>query len=295
MGAEFMLDSGDGDTASTYGEFHLTLTLAGDSDSLRERLGSAAEKLGYRIISDEPLVARRGGTSYGSISSITSTVLDYARTLTFRLKPAGTGATLVTFNYVGYPLNYKGARVVITREAEAIAALASVRQSAVACSACGAEAVDDSRFCRRCGVPMLGEPAELQVLELTNDAHAGTRDISIGVIGFALAVITFVLIIAIKGIDQLTAATVFTLIWALPSLIIMVMGFRHLSSTFSSKQTEKVIASGNRSSPFPTELSTGELSELPPMSVTENTTNLLTPLHRDKEPILIKRKDEKEI
>ena len=289
MSAEFMLDSGDGVTASTYGEFHLTLTLAGDAESLRERLGSAAEKLGYRIINDDPLVARRGGAGYGSI---TSTVLDYARTLTFRLKPAGTGATLVTFNYVGYPLNYKGARVVITREAEAIAALASVRQGAVTCSACGAEAVDDSRFCRRCGVPMLGEPAELQVLQLTNDAHAGTRDVSIGVIGFALAVITFVLIIAIKGIDQLTAATVFTLMWALPSLILMVMGFRHLSHTFSPKQTEKVIASGSRNSPFPTELSTGGLSELPPMSVTESTTNLLTPLHKDKEAILTKRKDE---
>ena len=288
MGAEFMLDSGDGVTASTYGEFHLTLTLAGDANGLRERLSSAAEKLGYRIISDDPLVARRGGTGYGSI---TSTVLDYARTLTFRLKPAGTGATLVTFNYVGYPLNYKGARVVITREAEAIAALASVHQNAFACSACSSQAVDDSRFCRRCGAPMLGEPAELQVLQLTNDAHAGTRDVSIGVIGFALAVITFVLIIAIKGIDQLTAATVFTMMWALPSLILMVMGFRHLSRTFSPKQTEKVIASGNRSSPSPTELSTGGLSELPPMSVTESTTNLLTPFAKEKEPVPINRKD----
>jgi hypothetical protein len=289
MSAEFMLDSGDGVSASTYGEFHLTLTLAGNTDGLRERLGSAAEKLGYRIISDDPLVARRGGAGY---SSITSTVLDYARTLTFRLKPAGTGATLVTFNYTGYPLNYKGPRVVITREAEAIAALASVRQGAVACSACGSDAIDDSRFCRRCGVPMLGEPAELQVLQLTNDAHAGTRDISIGVIGFALAVVTFVLIIAIKGLDELTAAAVFTMMWAVPSLIVMVMGFRHLSRTFSPKQTEKVIASGNRSSSMPTELSTGGLSELPPMSVTESTTNLLTPFAKEKEPVLINRKDE---
>jgi hypothetical protein len=78
MSAEFMLDSGDGAAASTYGEFHLTLTLAGNADGLRERLGAAAEKLGYRIISDDPLVARRGGTGYGSIGSITSTVLDYA-------------------------------------------------------------------------------------------------------------------------------------------------------------------------------------------------------------------------
>lgn len=284
-----MLNSGDGANASTYGEFHLTLSLAGDANGLRERLGSAAEKLGYRIIADDPLVARRGGSGYGSI---TSSVLDYARTLTFRLKPAGTGATLVTFNYVGYPLNYKGARTVITREAEAIAALASLGPNAAACSACGAEAVDDSRFCRRCGVPMLGEPVQLKVMQLTNTVHAGTRDVSIGIIGFALAVVTFVLIIVIKGMGELTAAAVFTLMWALPSLFFLGMGLRQLHSTFSPKQTEKVIASGNSNSSLPAELSTGELPKLPPMSVTENTTNLLTSLHRDNEPILIKKKDE---
>jgi hypothetical protein len=79
--------------------------------------------------------------------------------------------------------------------------------------------------------------------------------------------------------------------WALPSLILMVMGFRHLFRTFSPKQTEKVIASGSRSSSIPTELSTGGLTELPPISVTENTTNLLTPLHKIKEPVLVERKD----
>ncbi len=42
MGAEFMMESGDGVSASTYGEFHLTLTLAGVAESVRERLGSAA-------------------------------------------------------------------------------------------------------------------------------------------------------------------------------------------------------------------------------------------------------------
>jgi hypothetical protein len=78
---------------------------------------------------------------------------------------------------------------------------------------------------------MLGEAAELQVLQLTNDAHAGTRDILIGVIGFALAVITFVLIIAIKGIDRLTAATVFASLWSLPGLVFM------RRSSFSAHQT----------------------------------------------------------
>ncbi len=289
MSAEFLASGGDGVSASTYGEFHLTLTLAGTAESVRERLGAAVEKLGYRIVSDDPLVARRSGSGY---NSVTSTVLDYARTLTFRLKPAGTGATLVTFNYAGYPLNYSGARAVITREAEAIAALASVRQGAPACSACGVEATDDSRFCRRCGVPMLGDPAELRVLQLTNDAHAGTRDLVIGATGFTLAVVTFVLIVSLKGIDHITAAAIFLLMWALPSLLFTVTGFRHLSHTFKLKQMERATASGGAIPLTSSQLTTGELPALPPMSVTESATEPLTSLHRDDEPILAKRRDQ---
>ncbi len=267
--SEFMLDSGDGGGPSTYGEFHLTLTLAGDADSLRGRLASATEKLGYRIISDDPLVARRSGAGYGSI---TSTILEYARTLTFRLKPAGSGATLVTFNYVGYPLNYKGAQTVITREAEAIAAFASVRHGA--CSACGAEAIDDSRFCRRCGVPVSGEPPQLEILRLINLAHAGTRDLSIAAAGFALAIITFALIVAIKGLGEMVPAAVFAMMWALPSLFLTITGFRHLSRTIERKPVNEITPGEPISQP--SQLSTGVLANLPPTSVTENTTELLT-------------------
>ena len=277
MGAEFMIDGGAGVDSTTYGEFHLTLTLAGDADGLRERLGSAAEKLGYRIVSDDPLVARRGGAGYGSM---TSSVLDYAKTLTFRLKPAGSGATLVTFNYVGYPLNYSGARKVITREAEAIAALAALRPGSTACSGCGAEAVDDSRFCRRCGVPMLGEPAEMQVLRITNEAHAGTKDLLIGSAGFALALITFVLVVTLKGLDHITAAAAFAAMWALPSLFLTVMGFRHLARTFEVRQIDS-LESGHK----PIELPKGTVKEVPLMSVTEGTTNLLTSSFDRGEPI----------
>ncbi len=277
MSAEFMLDSGAGDPASTYGEFHLTLTIAGDTDSLRERLASAAEKVGYRIISDDPLVARRRGAGYGSM---TSTVLDYARTLTFRLKPAGTGATLVTFNYVGYPLNYKGAQTVITSEAEAIAALASVRQGSAICSACGAGAVDDSKFCRRCGVPISGEPAQLEILRITNLAHAGAKDLSIAAAGFALAVITFALIVAIKGLVEIVPAAVFASMWALPSLFLAVSGFRHLSRTIERKPVNDLISTERPSAS--NQLSTGGSVDLPPSSVTESTTELLTvPKSRD--------------
>jgi len=288
MGAEFIV-SGEDTSATVYGEYHLTLTLASDVENARERLSSAVEKLGYRIISENPFVARRSGGAYGSV---TSTTLDYARTLTLRLKAAGTTSTLVTFNYVGYPLNYKGARVVITREAEAIIALASGRQGVFSCVNCGTEAVDDSRFCRRCGAPMAGEPAELQVMRLTNDAHSGFRDVSIGLAGITLAVITFALIILLKGIVYIPSATVFTLMWALPSLFWLVLGMRHLSRTFNSKQIEKALMPEVSLTPQPSlQQITNDLPELPPISITEGTTELLRPDGKEREKISVERKE----
>lgn len=288
MGAEFIAMSGEDTIATVYGEYHLTLTLACDAENARERLSSAVENLGYRIISENPLVARRSGGAYGSV---TNTTLDYARTLTLRLKTAGTASTLVTFNYVGYPLNHKGARIVITREAEAIIALASVRQGVLSCVSCGTEAIDDSRFCRRCGAPMAGEPAELQVMRLTNDAHSGFRDISIGLAGITLAVITFTLIILLKGVAHITPATIFALLWALPSLFWLVLGMRHLSRTFISNATEKAFTP-EISRPQPSlQQITNDLPQLPPISIIEGTTELLRPADKEREKISVERKE----
>lgn len=293
MSAEFIaISSDDGMNATAYGEYHLTLTLASDVESARERLSSAVEKLGYRIISEDPLVARRSGGGYGSV---TTTTLDYARTLTLRLKTSGTAATLVTFNYVGYPLNYRGARVVITREAEAIIALASVRQKMLVCLDCGTEAVDDSRFCRRCGAPTAGEPAELQVMRLTNYAHSGFKDIFAGLAGITLAVITFTLIVLIKGIAHITPASIFALVLFLPSLFWLILGMRYLSRTFISNPTEKALASKtSRQQPSLRQI-TNDLPELPPVSITEGTTELLQPVNKEREMVSVERNEAKTI
>lgn len=288
MGAEFIaVSSGEDASASVYGEYHLTLTLDCDVESANERLSAAVEKLGYRIISENPFVARRSGAAYGSIMN---TTLDYARTLTLRLKPSGTASTLVTFNYVGYPLNYKGARVVVTREAEAIIALASARRGTLVCDNCGTETVDDSRFCRRCGAPVTGEPAEVQVMRLTDDAHSAFRDISIGLAGITLAVVTFALIILIKGIAHINPAAVFALMWFLPSLFWLIIGMRHLSRTFKSNPTEKVM----NEAPHQTSMQkvTNDLPQLSLMTVTEGTTELLQPARKENEKIFVERKEE---
>ncbi len=288
MDTDFLVVSGeDSANAATYGEHHLTLVVGGDTETLRMRLSSAVERLGYRIISDDPLVAKRSGSAgYGSI---TGTTLDYDRTLTFRLKPTGAATTLVTFNYVGYPLNYKGPKLVITREAEAIAALASARQGSAWCPACGTESTDDSRFCRSCGSPTAAVPAELKVMELTNYIQSGRNNLAVGLIGILLAVITFALIIGLKGMTSINQAIAFTLMWGLPSLFCLGIGMKQLSRGLNSKQLKSATAptnSNNLKAPDSPVLSTGQLSSLlsaPPASVTEGTTSLLEPVIKNKQ------------
>ena len=285
MSSEFMLDGGDGAAAATaYGEFHLTLTVAGDPAGLRQRLGDAAEKLGYRIVCDDPLIVRRGAVGSGST---TTTVLDYARTLKFRLKPASAGSTQVTFNYIGYPLNYRRARNVITREAEAIAAIASARSAA--CPSCGLASVDESSFCRRCGAPMLREPAELDLLRVTNEAHAGNRDLAIAAAGIAFGIVTYALILLVKGMDRVTAATIFALIWMVPSLFLVFTGFRHLASAASRPRPDESKLAAAAQPLLTDEPPAAHSLQAPPASVTENTTNLLTTPTREPAAVLIDR------
>lgn len=275
--SDALMMNGNDRQSSIYGEFHLTLNLPGSPEFLRERLAYAAKKLGYRIISEEPLIARRSGFAN---RTITATTLDYDRTLSFRFNSAGTNSTTVTFNYTGYPLNHRYARIVIAREAEAIAALAAGIEQEFACLACGTLAVgEDSRFCRACGAAVSSEPAELQLVRTLDSAHAGTRDLLIGVAGLLLAVITFALIFSIKGMSGLTAAIGFALMWLAPGLFWTVMGFRHLLSVLNLKHASKTQI-GEKS---------GSVNILPPPknSVTENTTKFFETSPEIKEHLFV--------
>lgn len=272
-----VLTGGGAPSAASYGEHHVTLVLEGNPVALRERLASATERLGYRVLADDPLVVRRSGIA--RYKSVVGSTLDYDRTLTFRLKPKGPSTTVVTFNYVGYPLNHTGPRLVIQREAEAIAALANDRRRAAICTACGTPTADDSRFCRSCGILSASEPAELQVMELTNSIHCAKLSIVTALSGMSLAIVTFGLIMALKGFAAITPAVVFTLMWMVPSFIFLGIGIRQMSRGLYPKQLVPATtpqASHNLSSaeiPVPT---TGRLGPLGPQpSVTEGTTSLL--------------------
>ena len=77
----------------------------------------------------------------------------------------------------------KGDRQTLTREAEAIIALASQRAQALNCIGCGTEVVADMRFCRKCGAPVkVTAPTEFEVLRLTAGSRAGYQWTWVGVV-----------------------------------------------------------------------------------------------------------------
>ncbi|MBL8181625.1 MAG: zinc-ribbon domain-containing protein [Blastocatellia bacterium] len=279
--AEFMLGVESGGTAYQTTEHYLRRILAGDVASVRERLISALERLGYDILDDDETVVRgrreaRGwGTSYSSAD-----VLDYPMTLTVRLKQHGEFGTRATFDYVvKHPSITKGEREVLTREAEAISALASVRGRDSVCSSCGTESTDDSKFCRRCGVKLAVEVPELELLRVYAEMRAGYTSVvatfiaslaSFGITGAALLALMFSGIAFGKGIGALLVIGM-----ALSFLSLLFVGFGWNRSSRALKRGGSSVAPP-ADVPAPQLLTMPARSFEPPPSVTERTTNLLS-------------------
>lgn len=172
-----------GNAIGMVSEHDVTRVMAGHVESVRQRLAIALEQLGYRVMSESPLRARHGARGGGAYY-LSANALDYPTRLEISLKPQGQGATQVTFDYqVQHGAFGKGARQTLTREAEAIIALASQRAQAMNCIGCGIEVAADTRFCRKCGAPVKPTAlAELEVLRLTAGARAGYQWNLIGVV-----------------------------------------------------------------------------------------------------------------
>jgi hypothetical protein len=178
MGADYM-----GETSFDH---DVTLVVAGGAENLRARLADAVERMGYRVINENPIQARRGATDMAK-TRCSQDILDYQRSLDIGLKPMGANSTRVTFAYTvkGAYLDYftKGDRRTLTREAEAIAALAQSRAALLYCPACGSDGAGGARFCRQCGAPVAStDPPELDLLRLGADANASFKNIMIGAI-----------------------------------------------------------------------------------------------------------------
>jgi hypothetical protein len=178
MGADYM-----GETSFDH---DVTRVVAADAENLRARLADALERLGYRVLNENPIQARRDASDLAK-SGCSQDILDHRRSLDVGLKSAGANSTRVTFAYTvkGVNLGYltKGDRNTLTREAEAIIALAQSRAALLYCPACGSDGAGGARFCRQCGAPVAStNPPELELLRLSADANASFKNIMIGAI-----------------------------------------------------------------------------------------------------------------
>lgn len=268
-------------------EHYLRRVLVGDRGSVRSRLIAAMERLGYDILDDDESVirgrrqARGWGTAYSSAD-----VLDYPMTLIVKLKAQGEHATRATFDYVvKHPSLSRGEKEVLTREAEALSALATVRAVDKICSACGTESTDDSRFCRRCGAKMVVESKALEILRMYSEIRAGhtsvvttffTSAASTILIGSALLSMLLGGVVFSKGISILL---VIGLILSFLSSVFVSFGWNRVNRSLKSVSSETgAVGDGDTRTAYIDGPSSLERN-LQPASVTERTTNLLSVDH----------------
>ncbi|CAN5584302.1 hypothetical protein BH10ACI2_BH10ACI2_22390 [soil metagenome] len=281
--SDFMV-MGDGGTGHIHtSEHYLKRVLVGDRDSVQQRLLNALQRLGYDILDDDEntIRGRRGprgwGTSYSSAD-----VLDYPMTLIVKLKENGPNATRATFDYVvKHPSLSGGEKEILTREAEAISSLATVRAAEKTCPACGTESTDDSRFCRRCGTQISIENSELEVLRMSAEVRAGhTSIVSSAVTATISSLLMSGVVIAIglngmvlsKGIFLLLIAGIITS-WL--SVLCISFGWNRVNRALKTRRPENpTFMDGNMPALKGSEQFVPADRGMIP-SVTEGTTNLL--------------------
>ena len=117
--------SSDYISGTTISDHDITLAIPGDVGTVRARLVNAIQTLGYKVLGEQPVYAKRGPRG-AATWDCSLNVLDYATTVTISLKQTNDAAVLATFNFEikSYMRMTKGDRRTLAREAEAIAALA---------------------------------------------------------------------------------------------------------------------------------------------------------------------------
>jgi hypothetical protein len=274
--------SGGGDDTQTT-EHHFSRVLAGDPESVRERLAYALERLEYRVLTEQPLIARRGY----KVSRCSMDVLKCVKSLTLGLKALNPTSTLVTFDYeILNSMVTKGDRQTIEREAEAIIALACALPATGACVSCGTANPGDSRFCRVCGTPnVASDPAEIEVLRLTSGARQAHQSITGSVIS-ALAVAALAIPLMLlsskgpqKGLTVLIVGEVLALCW-------LFYGMWRLHSTLNPTAATRHSLPPDTTRALKGVRATAALPEARAhASVTEGTTELLGAPERELEAV----------
>ncbi len=283
----------DGKRGLSRTEHALRSVLNGSIDVVRPRLIQGLEDMGYTVMTDAPLYARRRARGYARYY-LSANILEYPTELTIGLREIGPDATLVTFAYVlehRGGLSFKGDQHTLTREAEAIIALATWDKDASSCSSCGTAQISEARFCRVCGAPTVTrEPAELEILRITAESRAGHHLITSGAVIAALAALAALLIVLIAGsAGAIPAGAMLGVVAA--GLVLIFWGIFNLSQALNSVEARQP---GYTSSTFArvTNAEPNALPSAPPL-VTEATTSLLSKSAntRKKEPLFVKGRD----
>jgi len=274
------------DYSTTITDHDLTLAIPGDVGSVRARLVNAIQTLGYKVLGDQPLYAKRG-KQCAAKWDCSLNVLDYATTLTISLKQTNDTAVLATFNYeiASYMRMTKGDRQTLAREAEAIAALAMERAEISTCRTCGTPVTDESNFCRRCGAPLGLDVPELEVLRLTRNARASYQRIFVGIIALLLAMFTVLPWFILNGGRIVGPMLGVGIPLASYGLFLLLNGARQLHKTLNPATTKTIATAAHPA--FKSSVTTTALPPAPVNSVIEGTTNLLSP----KEPVSRKNRN----
>jgi hypothetical protein len=262
-------------------ELYFKKVLAGNIKNVRLQLADAMESLGYDIIEEEPnIIGRRGAKGWGTWYA-SADVLDYAATLTIRLKSIGENSTRVTFDYlIKHGMLNKGEKNIVVQEAKTIAAISKTHAIEKMCSVCETESTDDSKFCRKCGAPLTSEQAELEVLRLMAETRAAkTSVVGSSFLMFFSTILLFVVFI-LNNLDLIKPKLFPILLGVggfgmLLAIISSLFGWNRLKHALEKPEN----AARPISRRVPDSLDTGEFEVLPPLktpaSITEGTTNLL--------------------
>ena len=284
-----LVETIDGKRGLSRTEHALRSVLSGGIEAVRPRLAQALEQMGYNVLTDAPLYARRRARGYARYY-LSANILEYPTELTIGLREIGQDSTLVTFDYVlEHPggLSFKGDQHTLTSEAEAIIAIAASTRSISSCTSCGTAQASEGRFCRVCGAPtIISEPAELEILRITAESRAGHHLISSGAVvsaGGAVAALAIALFSgSAAGIPVIAMFGVIVL-----GLLLVFFGIGKLSRALNpvepGKQRQLSRTTAEVAASTPPALNT------PPASVTERTTSLLSKSSdtREKQSVVV--------
>ena len=280
-------------TAEQTTEIYIKQVLAGNIENVRRQLVDAIESLGYNIIEDEPnIIARRGSRGWGKWLS-SADVLDYAMTLTVRLKPVSRNSTRATFDYlIKHPLLSKGDKNIVLQEAKTIASISKKQAVEKMCSVCETESTDDSKFCRKCGAPLTSEQAERELLRIMAETRAGQTSVVSASVFMLISAILLVAAFLLNN-AELIKPKLFVFLLSLGGLGVLLaiissfFGWNRLKRALDKPATQAQLTPRQ----FPKSLETGEFHELPPRSVPASVTDGTT--HLFDEEWIIQREKEK--